>query len=104
MHNNTWMLYQLSVVVDDTSHLAATLLQETPAPWYMTNSIPVLEDGYSEVVVNVMALALMWQLFSPMKGRPRMMSTNSTGDRCTFVTVNMNLGGVIIVCVYSKTF
>ena len=33
----------------------------------MTDSIiAVLEDGYSEVVVNVMALALKWQFFSPM--------------------------------------
>ena len=41
-----------------TSHLAATLVQEVPAdsgnfPWYMTDSIAVLEDSYSEVVVNV---------------------------------------------------
>ena len=42
----------------DTSHLAATLVQEVPAdsgnfPWYMTDSTAVLEDSYSEVVVNV---------------------------------------------------
>ena len=41
-----------------TSHLAATLVQEVPAdsgnfPWYMTDSIVVVEDNYSEVVVNV---------------------------------------------------
>ena len=41
-----------------TSHLAANLVQEVPAdsgnfPWYMTDSIAVLEDSYSEVVVNV---------------------------------------------------
>ena len=46
------------VTVDDTSHLAATLVQEVPAdsgnfPWYMTDSIAVLEESYSEVVVNV---------------------------------------------------
>ena len=54
-----------------TSHLAATLVQEVPAdsvnfPWYMTDSTAVLEDSYSEVVVNV---ALNWQLFDV--GRPR---------------------------------
>ena len=41
-----------------TSHLAATLVQEVPAdsgnfPWYMTDSTAVLEDSYSEVVMNV---------------------------------------------------
>jgi len=46
-----------------TSHLAATLVQEVPAnsgnfPWYMTDSIVVVEDNYSEVVVNVIDLAL----------------------------------------------
>ena len=53
-----------SLVTDDTNHLAATLLQEIPGnvPWYMTDSIAVLEDGYSKVAVNVMALAL----FLPM--------------------------------------
>jgi len=40
-----------------TSHLAATLVQEVPEdsgnfPWYMTNGVAVLEDSYSEVVVN----------------------------------------------------
>ena len=59
----------LAVTIDDTSHLAATLVQEVPAdsgnfPWYMTDSIAVLEDSYSEVVVNVIDLALNWQLFS----------------------------------------
>ena len=38
--------------------------------WYMTDSIAVLEDSYSEVVVNVIDLALNWQLFSNV-GRPR---------------------------------
>ena len=58
----------VTVDVDGTSHLTATFLQEIPGnvPWYMTDSIAVLEDGYSEVVVNVMALELKWQLFSPM--------------------------------------
>ena len=35
---------------------------------YMTDSIAVVEDGYSEVVVNDMAVAFKWQLFSPMLG------------------------------------
>ena len=58
----------LTVDIEDTSHLTATLLQEIPGnvPWYMIDSIAVLEDGYSEVIVNVMALAMKWQLFSPM--------------------------------------
>jgi len=48
-----------------TSHLTDTLAQEVPAdsgnfPCYMTNSTAVLEDGYSEVVVNVIDLALNW--------------------------------------------
>ena len=49
----------------------------------MTDSIAVLEDSYSEVVVNVIDLALNWQLFSNV-GRPRsfvnVMSTNSILD------------------------
>ena len=80
------------VTIDDTSHLAATLVQEVPAdsgnfPWYMTDSVAVLEDSYSEVVVNVIDLALNWELFSDV-GRPRsfvnVISTNSTLDpeRC----------------------
>ena len=50
------------------SHLTVTLLQEIPGnvTWYMTDSIAVLEDGYSEVIVNVKALALKRQLFSQM--------------------------------------
>ena len=78
-------------------------------PWYMTNSIAVLEDIYSEVVVNVIDFALNWQLFSDV-GRPRsfvnVMSTNSTLDPCLFVSavlcfcncsyVNMNFGSVRI--------
>ena len=58
-------------------------------PWYMTDSIAVLEDSYSEVVVNVIDLALNWQLFSDV-GRPRsfvnVMSTNSSLDPCLFVS------------------
>ena len=46
----------VTVDVDDTSHLAATLLLEIPGtgnvPWYMNDSIAA-EDGYSEVVVSV---------------------------------------------------
>ena len=56
----------VTVDVDDTSHLAATLNSAGNVPSYMTDSIAVLEDCYSEVVVNVMALALKWQLFSLM--------------------------------------
>jgi len=56
----------------------------------MTDSIAVLEDSYIEVVVNVIDLALNWQLFSDV-GRPRsfvnVMSTNSTLDPLAFVTV-----------------
>jgi len=93
-----------------TSHLAGTLVQEVPAdsgnfPWYMTDSTAVLEDSYSEVVVNVTDLALNWQLFSDV-GRPRslvnLMSTNSTlGPVSTLLCrmllqlcsyVNMNFG------------
>ena len=76
-----------------TSHLAATFVQEVPAdsgnfPWYMTDSTAALEDSYSEVsysevVVNVIDLALNWQLFSDV-GRPQsfvnVMSANSTLD------------------------
>jgi len=36
----------------------------------MTDSIAVLEDRYSEVVVNVIDFVLNWQLFSDV-GRPR---------------------------------
>ena len=62
------------VTIDDTSHLTATLVQEVPAdsgnfPQYMTYSIAVLRDSYSEVIVNVIGLALNWQLFSDV-GRP----------------------------------
>ena len=58
----------VTVDADGTSHLAATLPHEIPGnvPWFTTDSIVVLEDGYGEVVVNVMALELKWQLFSPM--------------------------------------
>ena len=46
----------------------------------MPGSSGVLEDRYSEVVVNVMALVLKWQLFSLM-WEDHGMITNSTGDR-----------------------
>ena len=78
----------LSPLTIRTSHLTATLVQEVPADsvnflWGMTDSIAVLEDSYSKVVVNVIDLALNWQLFSDV-GRPRsfvnVMSTNSTLD------------------------
>ena len=72
------------VTIDDTSHLAATLVQEVPAdsgnfPWYMTDSVAVLEDSYSEVVVNVIDLALRRS-----RSFVNVMSTNSTLDpeRC----------------------
>ena len=48
---------QIDVDANDTTHVADTLLQEM-----RTRKCPVviavLEDGYSEVIVNVMALAL----------------------------------------------
>ena len=90
--------HQLQIVSchhDNTSHLAATLVQEVLAdsgnfPWYMTDSIAVLEDSYTEVVANVIDLALNWQLFSDV-GRPRsfvnVMSTNSTLDPVSTVFV-----------------
>jgi len=75
-----------------TSHLTATLVQEVPAdsgnfPWYMTDGIAVLEDSYSEVVVNVIDLELNWQLFSDV-ARPR-----------SFVNMNSTLDPVSTVCV-----
>ena len=71
------------VTIDDTSHLAATVVQEVPAdsgnfPWYMTDSIAVLEDSYSEVVVNVIDLALNWQLFH------RLITRTGIGNRITW--------------------
>ena len=64
------------------------------SPWYMTDSTAVLEDSYSEVVVNVLDLALNWQLFSDV-GRPRsfvnVMSTNSTLDPVSTVLCRMLL-------------
>ena len=90
-----------SVTIDNASHLAATLVQEIPAdsgnfPWYMTDSVAVLEDSYSEVVVNVIDLALNWQLFSDV-GRPRsfvnVMSANSTLDS---TCVKSFWGGLIV--------
>ena len=85
------------VTIDDTSHLAATLVQEVPAdsgnfPWYMTDSIAVLEDSYSEVVVNVIDLALNWQLFSDV-GRPR--SFVNVMSRLIFSTLLRVLSAVL---------
>ena len=80
-------------------HLAATLVQEVPAdsgnfPWYMADSITVLEDSYSEVIVNVIDLSLDWQLFSDV-GRPQsfvnVMSTNSSLDLVSAVLCRMLL-------------
>ena len=52
-------------------------------------TVAVLEDSYSEVVVNVIDLALSWHLLSNV-GRPQsfvnMMSTNSALDPCLFVS------------------
>ena len=70
----------------------------------MTYGIAVVEDCYSEVIVNVIDLALNWQLFSNV-GQPRsfvnMMSTNSTLHPvlCRMLLllcpyVNMNFGSV----------
>jgi len=58
-----------------TSHFPGTLVQEVPIdtrnfPWYMTDSIAVLEDSYSDVVVNVTDLVLNWQPLSDA-GRPQ---------------------------------
>jgi len=55
-----------------TSDRTATLVQDVPADsgnfsWYMTDSTAVLEDSYSEVVMNVIDLALNWQLFSDVE-------------------------------------
>ena len=51
------------VTIDDTSHLVATLVHEVLTdsgnfPWHMTDSIVVLEDSYSEVIMNVIDLEL----------------------------------------------
>ena len=84
-----------------TSHKSfdATLVQEVPAdsgnfPWYMTDSIAVLDDSYREFVMNVIDLALNWQLFFDV-GRPRsfvnVMSTNSTLDPVSTVLCKMLL-------------
>ena len=50
-------------------------VKEVPAesgnfPWYMTDGIAVLEDSYTEVVMNVIDYALNCQLFSNV-ARPR---------------------------------
>jgi len=62
----------------------------------MTDSIAVLEDSYSEVVVNVIDLMLNWnwQIFSDVV-RPRsfvnVTSTNSTIDPVSTVLYRMLL-------------
>ena len=58
----------------------------------MTDSIAVLEDGYSEVVVNVMPLALNLSCSSSRQCREttqlvNMMTTNNTLDPLYFVAV-----------------
>jgi len=82
----------------DTSHFA-TLVQEVPAdsgnfPWHMIDSIPVLEDSYSKVVMNVIDLALNWQLFSDVGG-PRsfvnVISMNSILDPVSAILRTMPL-------------
>ena len=65
-------------------------------PLYMADSRPttVLEDSYSKVDVNVIDLALNWQLFSNV-GKPRsfvnVMSVNSTLDPVSTVLCGMLL-------------
>jgi len=59
-----------------------------------TDSIAVLEDSYTTVVVNVIDLALNWPLFSDVgTGGPRsfvnVMSTNSTLDPVSTVLCRM---------------
>ena len=88
----------VTIDANGTSHLAATLPQEIPGnvPRFMTDSIAVLEDGYSEVVVNVMAPQVEVAALLADVGRPRMMTTNSTGDRLYFEHEPWH-GSVIIV-------
>jgi len=60
----------------------------------MTDSTAVVEDKYSEVIVNVIDLALNWQLFFDV-GRPRtfvnLMFANSTLDPVSTVLCRMLL-------------
>jgi len=64
----------------------------------MTDSTVVLEDNYSEVVVNVLDLALNWQISDV--GRPRsfvnVMSTNSTLDSVSTVLYKFFLVNVFL--------
>ena len=95
MRNCAHHLYQRSsdadrvVTVDanGTSHLAATLPQEIPGnvPWFMTNSIAVLSrhECYGPRVEVAALLADVGALLADV-GRPRMMTTNSTGNRFYF--------------------
>ena len=69
------------VTIDDTSHLTATLVQEVPADsgnlrWYMTDSVAVLEDSYSEVIVIAIDLTLNWQVFSDVRETTKLCFTN----------------------------
>ena len=106
----------LAVTIDDTSHLAATLVQEVPAdsgnfPWYMTDSIAVLEDSYSEVVVNVIDLALNWQLFSDVVPMcfcnwERVSSPRSMLRYVILLTIHKGIGykfGVACCCTLTST-
>ena len=48
---------------DDASHLATILLQEVPTDsgnfsWHVANDHAVLQDSYSEVILNIVNLAL----------------------------------------------
>jgi len=91
-HESFQINFRSSVTIGYTSHLDATLVQEVPAdsgnfPWYMTDSTAVVENSYSEVVVNIIDLTLNWQLFSNVGGPQsfvNVMSMNSTLDleRC----------------------
>jgi len=75
-HESFLINFRLSpVTTDGTSHLTATLVQGVPAdsgnlPWYMTDSVAVLEDSYSKVIMIAIDLTLNWQVFSNV-GRPR---------------------------------
>jgi len=84
-HESFLINFRLSpVTIDDTSHLTATLVQEVPADsgnlrWYMTDSVAVLEDSYSEVIkviVIAIDLTLNWQVFSDVRETTKLCFTN----------------------------
>jgi len=60
----------------------------------MADSTAVLEDSYSEVIVNVIDFVLNWQFFSDVE-RPQsfvnVMSTNSTLDPVSTILCRMLL-------------